>query len=165
MAVVGERLGGSYLDCRSRESASLVSPGHSHTANTRYWHNVSLMVAHHLQHWASIGLPVEWPKHNVCSPNASLLLAHHLQPWLSSKTALAKRLIFVGSHRQLDTLTQCYFNVGTVLMMAQHLTNIGSVHYVDRLEQAWQRKLLPTAKPSICLFHKCADTVYWTCCY
>ena len=23
--------------------------------------------------------------------------------------------------------------------MAQHLTNIGSVHYVDRLEQAWQQ--------------------------
>ena len=25
--------------------------------------------------------------------------------------------------------------------------------------------LLLTAKPSICLFHKCADTVYWNCCY
>ena len=55
------------------------------------------MVAHRLQHWASIGLPVEWPKHSICSLNASLMLAHHLQPWLSSKTALAKHLIFAGS--------------------------------------------------------------------
>ena len=61
MSVVGERVGGGYPDCRPRESASLVSPGHSHTANTRQGHNVSLMVAHRLQHWASIGLPVEWP--------------------------------------------------------------------------------------------------------
>ena len=48
------------------------------------------MVAHCLQHWASIGLPVEWPYHNMCSPHASLMLAHHLQPWISSKTELAK---------------------------------------------------------------------------
>ena len=62
------------------------------------------------------------------------MLAHHLQAWLGSKTALAKSLIFAGRHRQLDTLTQCYFNVGTVLQnMAQHLTNIGSVHYVDHM--------------------------------
>ena len=73
------------------------------------------MVAHRLQHWASIGLPVEWPKYDICSPNASLMLADHLQPWLSSKTALAKRLIFTGRHRQHATLTQCYFNVGTLL--------------------------------------------------
>ena len=54
------------------------------------------MVAHRLQHWASIGLPVEWPQHDICSHNASLMLAHHLQPWLNSKTALAKHLIFAG---------------------------------------------------------------------
>ena len=65
------------------------------------------MVAHSLQHWASIGLPVGWPQHDICSPNGSLMLAHHLQPWLSSKTELAKPLIFVRSHRQLYTLTQC----------------------------------------------------------
>ena len=61
----------------------LWSPGHSHTANMRRCHNVSLMVDHRLQHWTSIGLPVP-------------MLAHYLQPWLSSKTALAKRLIFAG---------------------------------------------------------------------
>ena len=72
-------------------------------------------MAHCLQHWASISLPVEWPYHDICSPNASLMLAHRLQPWLGSKTALAKRLIFAGRHRELDTLTQCYFNVGTVI--------------------------------------------------
>ena len=36
-----------------------VSTGHSHRANTGQWNNVSLMVAHRLQHWASIGLPVD----------------------------------------------------------------------------------------------------------
>ena len=65
-----------------RESASLVSPGHSHTANTRHCHNVSLMVAHRL--------------HDICSHNVSLMLAHHLQPWLNSKTAFANHLIFAG---------------------------------------------------------------------
>ena len=33
-------------------------------------------------------------------------------------------------------------------MMAQHLTNIESVHYVDRLEQACHITLLLTAKVS-----------------
>ena len=55
------------------------------------------MVAHRLQHWASIGLPVEWPYHDICSHNASLMLAHHLQPCLNSKTALAKHLFFAGA--------------------------------------------------------------------
>ena len=49
--------------------------------------------------------------------------------------------------------------------MAQHLTSIGSVDNVDCLEQAWHRTLLLRAKPSICLFHKYADSVYWKCCY
>ena len=79
------------------------------------------MVAHRLQHRASIGLPVEWPWHDICSHNASLMLAHHLQPWLNSKTALAKHLILAGgggggwgAQATLYTDT-CYFNVGTVL--------------------------------------------------
>ena len=55
------------------------------------------MVAHRSQHWASIGLAVEWPKHDICSHNASLMLAHHLQPWLNNETALAKHLIFAGA--------------------------------------------------------------------
>ena len=45
---------------RRREPASLLSPGHSPTANTRRRKNVSLIVAHRLQHWASIGLSVDW---------------------------------------------------------------------------------------------------------
>ena len=54
------------------------------------------MVAHRLQHWASIGLPIDWSQHDKCSPNVILMLAHLLQPWLSSKPALAKRLVFAG---------------------------------------------------------------------
>ena len=46
------------------------------------------MVAQSLQHWASIGLPIDWPYNDKCSPNASLMLAHLLQPWLNSKTVL-----------------------------------------------------------------------------
>ena len=45
--------------------------------------------------------------------------------------------------------------------MAQHLTNIGSCWLPIYIETAWHRTLLLTAKPSICLFHKCADTVCW----
>ena len=54
------------------------------------------MVAQSLQHSASIGLPVKWPYHDICSHNGSLMLAHHLQPWLNSKIALAKHLMYAG---------------------------------------------------------------------
>ena len=65
------------------------------------------------------------------------MLAHCLRKWLSSKTALAKHHVFAESHQQLDTLTQCWFNVETVSsMMAQHLTNMRSVDHVDCLEPA-----------------------------
>ena len=49
--------------------------------------------------------------HDKRSPNASLMLTHRLRPSLSCKTALAKRLVFAGSHQRLDTLTQCWINL------------------------------------------------------
>ena len=41
------------------------------------------------------------------------MLAHRLRQWLSSKTALAKRLVFAESPAP-DALTQSCFNVRTV---------------------------------------------------
>ena len=41
------------------------------------------------------------------------MLAHCLRQWLSSKTALAKRLVFAESPAT-DTLTQSCLSVGTV---------------------------------------------------
>ena len=73
------------------------------------------------------------------------MLAHRLRQWHSSKTELAKHLIFAGSHRQRNALTQCWFNVGTVsLMMAQHLNNTGSAQ--GRRRQRHQRDGTPVKK-------------------
>ena len=64
------------------------------------------------------------------SHNASLMLVHPdpgstvKQHWLN--------VSLLPGERQVDTLTQCWINVETTsLIMAQHLTNIGSVHHVD----------------------------------
>ena len=68
--------GGPALEEHWVKASCLLGCGHSWSANSSHWHNVSLIVAHRLQHWADISPALAYQYIGLNKINVHPMLAY-----------------------------------------------------------------------------------------
>ena len=94
--------GGPVLEQHWVNASCLLGCGHSWSANSSHWHNVSLIVAHRLQHWAGISPALAYQYIGLNKINVHPMLAYCWPMVYDHGSAvkqyqLAKCLIFAGN--------------------------------------------------------------------
>ena len=179
--------GGPALEQHWVNASCLLSFGDSWSANSSHWHNVSLMVAHRLQHWADISPALAYQYIGLNKVNIHPMLAYCWPIVLDHGSAVKQHWLKVSflqetlATRYPDTmLVQCWKSViddGTTFN--QHWVSASQKEAVTSAERKyildvqvskysllaalWHEETGRQLKSSKCLVYQRADIAFWHC--
>ena len=168
-------------------ASGLLGCGHSWSANSSHWHNVSLIVAHRLQHWAGISPAFAYQYIGLNKINVHPMLAYCWPIVYDHGSAVKRHWLKVSflqgtpATQYPDTmLVQCWKSViddGTTFN--QHWVSANQKEAVTSPERKyildlqvnkygllaalWQEETGRQLKSSKCLVYQGADIAFWHC--
>ena len=179
--------GGPALEKDWVNASCLLGCGHSWSAISRHWHNISLIVAHRLQHWAGISPALAYQYIGLNKINVHPMLAYCWPSVYDLGSAVKQHWLKVSflqgtpATQYPDTmLVQCWKSViddGTTFN--QHWVSASQKEAVTSAERKyildsqmnkygllaalWQEETGRQLKSSKCLIYQGADIAFWHC--
>ena len=168
-----------------RTASFLLGCGHSWSANSSHWHNVSLIVAHSLQHWAGIGPSLAYQYIGLNKINAHPMLAHCRPIVYDHGSAVKQHWLKVSflqgtpaTQYPNTMLVQCWkrviddgttFNQHWVSASQKEAVTSAERKYILDLQVSkysllaalWQEEMGRQLKSSKCLVYQGADIAFW----